>query len=107
MHIESDQYIASKLTVELVQDGGRTIARQTISEPRTWFSRAYNREEDWQRGRPLGKGSGGSVYLETCVKGISNKGLRAVKTVEKGRIDYRREIEAAMLFSHPKVLRCP
>jgi hypothetical protein len=103
---ESDHYITSKLKVELVKIDGHNVAKQTISVPRTWGSWNHERKEDWKRGdRRLGKGGGGSVYLEECIEGECKGGRRAVKVVKKGHCDFKREIEAAMLFSHSKVDR--
>jgi hypothetical protein len=45
----------------------------------------------WHKGRELGRGSFGTVFLETSEKGE----IRAVKEIPKhGRIDYNRELVA-------------
>lgn len=106
MLTDSDHYIASQLKVELVNDADGTIARQTIAEPRTSWTWGYERKEDWRRNDndQIGEGGGGTVYLERCGEGKLMK-QRAVK-VFKGikACDYKREIEAAMVFSHAKVI---
>lgn len=104
MQTESDHYIASKLEVELVGTGHNQVIRQTISVPRTWTrSWKFERKEDWKRGKLLGEGGGGTVYLEECIEGESKDKQRAVKAVKRAKCDFRREIEAAMIFSHEKV----
>ena len=103
MQTNPDHYIASKLDVELIVNKDRTIARQTITVPRTsQTTQCSSREEDWIQTRLLGEGSGGLVYLYQCDEGVSVK-RRAVKAVKAPKgYDYKREIEAAMLFSLPK-----
>ena len=71
--------------------------------------RAILREEHWKRQRkPVGSGSYGNVWLEQCESGHREVELRAVKEVDKNphdfkQIDYHRELEAIMKFSHQKV----
>lgn len=43
------------------------------------------------------------MYVEECVEGEDKGKRRAVKVVKKTKGDFKREIEAAMLFSHSKV----
>lgn len=75
--------------------------------------RAVLREEQWKRQRkPVGNGSYGNVWLERCESGQRDVVVRAVKEVDKiphasKQIDYHRELEAIMRFSHQKVSRCP
>jgi len=105
MQTDSDHYIASRLDVELIDHDEGQITRQTIIVPRTTFTWASERKEDWVRlrDRDLGEGGGGCVFLERCVEsGLTKE--RAVKVVKRLRIDHKREIEAAMLFSHPNVI---
>ena len=105
MQTDSDHYIASRLDVELIDHEDGQITRQTTVVPRTFFTRGSERKEDWVRLRDgdLGEGGGGCVFLEQCVEGGSTK-KRAVKVVKCLKIDHKKEIEAAMLFSHPKVV---
>ncbi|KAI5920713.1 kinase-like domain-containing protein [Camillea tinctor] len=64
--------------------------------------------ERWVRDGPdayIGQGSFGSVYRETCLGKI-----RALKKIRKFKasetLDYTRELEAVMKFSHPKYAHC-
>jgi serine/threonine protein kinase len=64
-------------------------------------------EERWKRGRNLGTGSFGTVWLEKLIVENGEK-YRAVKEVRKvvqrsKAIDYSRELEAIAKFSHQKV----
>lgn len=71
-------------------------------------SRRVRREERWVRQEPiLGRGRYGEVYLEKCQDGGIELS-RAIKIVKKfvvvgEELDYARELEAIMKFSHPKV----
>lgn len=65
-------------------------------------------EERWERGRNLGAGSFGTVWLEKLVTENDEEKYRAVKGIRKGvqrskAIDYSRELEAIAKFSHQKV----
>jgi len=65
-------------------------------------------EERWERGRNLGTGSFGTVWLEKLIAENSEEKYRAVKEIRKGvqrskAIDYSRELEAIAKFSHQKV----
>jgi len=65
-------------------------------------------EERWERGRNLGTGSFGTVWLEKLVTENGEEKYRAVKEIRKGAqlpkaIDYSRELEAIAKFSHQKV----
>lgn len=69
--------------------------------------RHVRREERWVRQSFLGQGAYGTVYLEKCEHGREGK-LRAVKEIKKfvvqgQELDYVRELEAIVKFSHPKV----
>ncbi|KAK3169499.1 hypothetical protein OEA41_008882 [Lepraria neglecta] len=73
--------------------------------------RAILREEHWKRQKFIGGGSFGNVWLERCVQGRREVGLRAVKEVIKSphdskQIDYNRELEAISKFSHRNYERC-
>jgi serine/threonine protein kinase len=65
-------------------------------------------EERWERGRNLGTGSFGTVWLEKLVTENGEEKHRALKEIRKGvqlpkAIDYSRELEAIAKFSHQKV----
>jgi hypothetical protein len=65
-------------------------------------------EERWKRGRNLGAGSSGTVWLEKLIVENGEEKYRAVKEVRKvvqqsEAIDYSRELEAIAKFSHQKV----
>ena len=65
-------------------------------------------EERWKRGRNLGTGSFGIVWLEKLIVENGEEKYRAVKEIRKGMqrskaIDYSRELEAIAKFSHQKV----
>ncbi|KAF7557839.1 hypothetical protein G7Z17_g357 [Cylindrodendrum hubeiense] len=68
-------------------------------------------KETWRRGRGLGNGTFGRVWLETCEAGPKSSQLRAVKEIPKDRtlsssIDYSRELEAMAKFSHDRYVHC-
>lgn len=72
--------------------------------------RRQRKEESWERVKHLGKGGGGSVWLEHCLSLSvdSQPKTRAVKAIPKESslsqtIDYRRELEAIAKFSQTKV----
>jgi hypothetical protein len=69
-------------------------------------------EECWERGRNLGTGSFGTVWLEKLITENGEEKYRAVKEIRKGvqrskAIDYSRELEAIAKFSHQKVQKVP
>ena len=62
--------------------------------------------EQWRRGKLLGEGGYGQVYLEECVGGEHIGHVRAVKKLHKARNEnYHHELNALALFSLGKV-RC-
>ena len=64
------------------------------------------RKEYWATEKRLGGGSYGTVYLQRCVKGHLDIEVRAVKVIPAGkdcRIDWVRELETIMEFSHQTV----
>ncbi|KAH6876349.1 kinase-like domain-containing protein [Thelonectria olida] len=68
-------------------------------------------KETWRRGRELGNGTFGRVWLETCEDGPKTGRLRAVKEIPKeltpsSSVDYGRELEAIAKFSHDKYVHC-
>ncbi|CAM1507760.1 Fc.00g046080.m01.CDS01 [Cosmosporella sp. VM-42] len=72
--------------------------------------RLVRREERWVRQKYLGQGTYGTVYLEKSEDGAGDR-LRAVKEVKKfvvlgQELDYARELEAIMKFSHPRYKHC-
>lgn len=99
----------SKLDTDF-KDGSFIHKRfETIPGSRT---RPVLTREYWQRRsrRPIGGGSFGTVWLETCVKGPRHSELRAVKEIQKlgndksrRPIDYNRELDAISKFSQHKV----
>lgn len=81
-----------------------------IDSDRSRRQRRVRIEEAWQRQAELGRGTFGAVYLERCVEGPKTGQLRAIKEIPKNhdaapRIDYTRELEAVLKFSHGKVRR--
>ncbi|OQD94882.1 hypothetical protein PENSOL_c023G10656 [Penicillium solitum] len=69
--------------------------------------RRQRKEESWERMEHLGKGGGGSVWLEQCLNVDSQPKTRAVKVIPKQtsfgqHIDYSRELEAIAKFSQTK-----
>ncbi|TQW10191.1 protein kinase [Cordyceps javanica] len=67
-------------------------------------------EELWFRDRQLGHGAYGIVHLERCERGGRAR-LRAVKQIKKNiasgePLDYARELEAIMKFSHQDYTHC-
>lgn len=72
--------------------------------------RAVVREEYWKRGKYLGSGAYGRVWLEHCVRGSKNQDVRAVKEIRKledcnKACNFDRELEAIAKFSHDRVRR--
>ena len=58
--------------------------------------------KSWRRGRELGRGQFGTVFLETSKEGE----CRAVKEIAKdkhSKIDYKRELMAMAILAEPKV----
>ncbi|KAF3942333.1 hypothetical protein ABW19_dt0207679 [Dactylella cylindrospora] len=70
-----------------------------------WDKENKYQKEYWQTVKKLGHGSYGAVYLQKCCKGqFGAHQLRAVKVVEmdqQRQIDWVRELETIMEFSHP------
>jgi len=93
----------SRLEVRLSSDSHDI--RQTISIHGSSPARRKVREQQlWRREEQLGKGGFGTVYLEKCLEGSQTGVVRAVKELRKMANDnYNRELEAAALFSHPRV----
>ena len=70
--------------------------------------RKVRKEERWERGRNLGAGGFGIIWLEKFVTENAEVKHRAVKEIRKAvqrpkAADYSRELEATAKFSHPKV----
>ena len=100
----SDLVRDSKIETEAL---GSYIRHVFYEAGRSANERRVRREERWVRQRYLGQGTYGTVYLEKSENGGEEK-LRAVKEVKKfvvlgQELDYGRELEAIMKFSHPKV----
>ncbi|CAJ2505738.1 Uu.00g131320.m01.CDS01 [Anthostomella pinea] len=102
-----------RLLSDLVQDSKiETVVTPQFTEHvyystgHTARERLVRRTERWFRDGPtafLGQGAFGTVYRERC-----DQRLRAVKEVRKyvvvgEELDYSRELEAIVKFSHPKV----
>ncbi|KAM3456708.1 hypothetical protein MY3296_001663 [Beauveria thailandica] len=72
-------------------------------------TREKSREETWVRVKELGHGAFGVVYLERCEESRRTRS-RAVKKIRKvisgHNVDYTRELEAVMKFSHEKFKHC-
>ena len=70
--------------------------------------RRVRREEEWVREAFLGQGAYGVIYKEKCHDKAGPR-FRAVKEIKKRvageELDYTRELEAIVKFSHPKVAR--
>ena len=60
--------------------------------------------EEWRRGRCLGEGGYGQVFLEECISGETAGRVRAVKKLHRARNEnYYHELNALALFSLGKV----
>lgn len=99
----SDLVLDSKLeTVDL-----GTCVQHTFLRPGRSAGERYVRvEERWARETTLGEGAHGTVYRE---KLEGQAALRAVKEIKKSvcaELDYSRELEAIIKFSHPKYAHC-
>ena len=92
----------AKLQTQFVEDQRYTRHIKRTSQP---GQRSIEQADLWERGKFLGQGGYGTVFLEKCVKSnAGNKGkARAVKIVEKSReVHHKRELEAIVLFSYEK-----
>ena len=101
----SDVALALQLHAELRSDQPEvTVVRRKTSHSR-WRS---NTAEEWRRGKCLGEGGYGQVYLEECISGGTIGSVRAVKKLQKARSeDYHHELNALALFSLGKVGQVP
>ena len=100
----SDLVRDSKIETE---DLGTCILHVFHETGQSASERRVRREERWMRQALLGRGAYGTVYLEKCGHGGSEK-PRAVKEIKKvlvpyKQLDYSRELEAIMKFSHERV----
>jgi calcium/calmodulin-dependent protein kinase I len=102
----SDLVLDSKLDSKLEATGLRPCVRHTFKRPgRTVGERFVSVEECWVREATLGVRAHGVVYRERLVC-TAGEMLRAVKEIRKSvcaELDYSRELEAIVKFSHPKV----
>jgi hypothetical protein len=101
----SDLVRDSKLETKFCLEYTQHIYHVAGDNPR---QRKMRIEERWKRGRNLGTGSFGTVWLEKLVTENGEEKYRAVKEIRKGvqlpkAIDYSRELEAIAKFSHQKV----
>ncbi|KAM3510134.1 hypothetical protein MY10362_000173 [Beauveria mimosiformis] len=72
-------------------------------------TRQRSREETWVRVKELGRGAFGKVYLERCEdsKGRKSRAVKRIRKIISGhKVDYTRELEAVMKFSHEKFRHC-
>jgi hypothetical protein len=70
---------------------GDRVQHTTFHSDASQGARQVSVVKNWRRGRELGRGSFGTVFLETSESGES----RAVKQIAKhGKIDYNRELMA-------------
>jgi serine/threonine protein kinase len=94
----------AKLRAEFLQGQRYTQHVHDTSRP---GQRAVRQIERWEREKGfLGQGAYGTVYLEKCIySDIGSTGkARAVKVIKKSKeVQYERELEAVILFSHEKV----
>jgi hypothetical protein len=101
--ILSDLVLDSKLDTTVLENG--CIQHKFTSPGRSAGERYVRVEERWRRERTLGEGAHGIVYRER-LEGQATARLRAVKKMKKiafAELDYSRELEASVKFSHPKV----
>ncbi|KAK8017869.1 calcium/calmodulin-dependent protein kinase type 1B [Apiospora rasikravindrae] len=120
--MSSSSYTPTWLTrnlPDLVQDSrletealGSCIQHVFYETGRTALERRVRRIEQWVRQGFLGAGAYGTVNLEKCVTdGDQTARLRAVKQIKKyivpgEELDYARELEAVIKFSHPRYSHC-
>ena len=103
----SDLVKDSKLQTEFCQGYTQHVHYISGDTPR---QRKVRKEERWERGRSLGNGTFGTVWLEKLITENSEEKskYRAIKEMRKGPsrskpTDYSRELEAIAKFSHQKV----
>lgn len=100
----SDLVRDSKIETEFLASHVQHVLYET---GRSASHRRVRRVERWTKGRLLGQGTFGKVHLHICNDGDKER-LRAVKEVKKfvvvgQELDYTRELEAIMKFSHSNV----
>ncbi|KAJ4199955.1 hypothetical protein NW767_007935 [Fusarium falciforme] len=103
----SDLVRDSKINTEFLESCIQHVFHEA---GRSLKQRLVRREERWVRQRYLGQGAYGTVYLEKREDGGTGE-LRAVKELKKSvvpghELDYARELEAIMKFSHPRYRHC-
>ncbi|KLU85752.1 CAMK protein kinase [Magnaporthiopsis poae ATCC 64411] len=99
----SDLVLDSKLEATNLQSCIRHIF---VRPGRAAGERFVTVEERWVREATLGEGAHGVVYRER-LEGVGR--IRAVKEIKKSacaELDYSRELEAIVKFSHPKYAHC-
>ncbi len=96
----SDIYSQFKLPTQFVTDGNIV---DTVHNPGPLGGAV----ERWRTARTLGRGTFGVVEEQRCIEGSSVEAVRAVKCLSKGHYKFlkasRRELEALVTFSNPKV----
>ena len=105
MSSSSDLVIDSKLDTEIHPNFIHHVYHVSGSTP---WERKITREERWVKGKTLGHGGFGTVWLEKCVIGDRQGTVRAVKAISKMSrpsmvVDYSRELEAMAKFSNQRV----
>ncbi|KAL2066158.1 hypothetical protein VTL71DRAFT_2229 [Oculimacula yallundae] len=101
-----DLVLVSKLETEFSIQPEYTQHTRYVSG-NTSNRRKIRKEERWERGKRLGRGCYGDVWLQKCTYGDRRGELRAVKEI--GRLkgnNFYRELEAIALFSHEKYEQC-
>ena len=97
----SDVALALQLQAEAVPDRPDVTVIHRTAATNRWRSTAG---EEWRRGRLLGEGGFGQVYLEECISGGNVGHVRAVKRLQKAKNEnYYHELNALALFSLGKV----
>ncbi|KAJ5371668.1 hypothetical protein N7517_003674 [Penicillium concentricum] len=102
-----DWVLDSKLETHFLP-GRKYETVHTYYEQESHSQRPIKKTEHWQREKKIDSGGFGEVWLERCTK-RKNHGhqVRATKEMEVHRqIDYARELEAIVKFSHSKYDRC-
>ncbi|KAJ3456914.1 hypothetical protein MRS44_014055 [Fusarium solani] len=103
----SDLVRDSKIETEFLASHVQHVLYET---GRSASHRRVRRVERWTKGRLLGQGTFGKVHLH-IYNDSDKERLRAVKEVKKfvvvgQELDYARELEAIMKFSHSKYNHC-
>lgn len=110
----SDLVLDTRIRVEIHETIHQTAHHRFTLDPAALSGRYTPRRERkyvWIKGKLLGRGSYGNVYLHRCSTGNGGATqFQAVKTIDKAlmaahRINYHKEVEAIAKFSQQKVGR--